>query len=273
MTKPKPTPADLSGKADLGVTPSAPSAHADPHEGHPDVTRRLRSRFVAGLVLVVPVWVSVVVIGFIFRLLRDTSLWLIEAALLTPWGASLLTAWGLERNRLAHEGLAALPLTVQWVVSALSVVLTIVLLYVLGAVTTNVVGHRLVRLAETFVDRLPLVKPVYFASKKVLEALSMGETRPFQQVVLIPFPTKDMQSVGFVTHIADDEQSGEKLYTIFVPMAPHLTSGFVFFTPQTDLVVLNWTIEQALKVIISGGMLRPDNITVPHISAAPPAVT
>jgi uncharacterized membrane protein len=232
------------------------------------LTSGFRSRIVAGLVLVVPIWTTVVVFRFLFHLLRDTSLWLIEALLLTPLGEPLLARWGWDRGRLASEGLAALPLTVHACISLLSVVLTVVLVYVLGAVATNVAGKRMIRLAEKVVDRLPLVKLVYYASKKVLETFAGGETRPFQQVVLVPFPTRDMQSVGFVTHVDPRGPAGESVYTVFVAMAPHLTSGFVFVTPAREVIELDWTVEQALKVIISGGMLMPGALPLRGSSAS-----
>ena len=104
---------------------------------------------------------------------------------------------------------------------------------------------------------MPLVKLVYHASKKVLETFAGGETRPFQRVVLVPYPNKEMKSIGFVTHVGQCEQTGKTLHTVFVAMAPHLTSGFVFVMPASALTELDWTIEQALKVVISGGMLMP----------------
>lgn len=250
----------------MNVTEKANRADTESPGTRPTFAKRLRSRFVAGLVLVVPIWITVVIMALIFRLLRDTSVWLIEAVLLTPFGDPLLSAWGLERGRLAHEGLAALPLSVELGVSALSVVLTIVLVYVLGAVTTNVLGKRLVRLAERVVDRVPLVRPVYYASKNVLKTITGEESRAFQQVVLVPYPTKQMQSLGFVTHTNEDARTGETLFTVFVPLAPHLTTGFVFVTPQSEVLELNWSMEQALKTIISAGLLMPDEL--PLVRAA-----
>ncbi len=253
-----------NGPANENQTSNEP-VHASGHDGF---AKRLRSRIVAGLVLVVPIWITVVVFRFLFQFLSDTSLWLIEALLLTPLGEPLLSKWGFDRARLANEGLAALPLTVHWSISVLSVVLTVVLVYVLGAVATNVAGKRLIRLAERVVDRVPLVKLVYYASKKVLETFAGGETRPFQRVVLVPYPTKDMQSVGFVTHVDPRVPSGESVFTVFVAMAPHLTSGFVFVTPASEVTELDWTVEQALKVIISGGMLMPGDLPFRPSSAS-----
>ncbi len=240
--------------ADTEDSPLNKESANEPAENRSNLTKRLRSRIVAGLVVVVPIWITVVVIRFVFGLLRDTSLWLIEALLLTPFGEPLLATWGLDRAQLARDGMASLPLTVHWFISLASVVLTIVIVYVLGAVAANVVGRRMIWLGERVVDRVPLAKVIYYASKNVLETFAGGETRPFQRVVLVPFPSRELASLGFVTHVGKDMNSGETLYTVFVAMAPHLTGGFVFVTPASDVTELDWTVEKALKVIISGGI-------------------
>lgn len=221
---------------------------------------RLRSRIMAGLVLIVPIWITYVVVTFVFRLMRDASLWLVEAVLLSPVGAPLLSRWGLQSEQVAERGLDALPLTMQWGIGAFAVILTIVALYLLGAVTTNVLGKRLVQLIEMVVERVPFVTVIYHASKKVLETLAGEGSQPFQRVVLVPFPNKDTHSVGFVTHVTKDQASGETLYTVFVATAPNPTTGFVFLIKPADVVELNWSVEEAMKVIMSGGVLTPDSV-------------
>jgi uncharacterized membrane protein len=225
--------------------------------------KHFRSRILAGLVLVVPVWVTIVVVRFIFHLLEATSLWLIEAVLLTPWGEPLLTKWGLNREQVVHDGLAAFPLVVQWGIGIASILLTLLILYALGIVATNVAGKRLIRLAERIVERVPVVKVVYSSVKKVLETFAGEDGQTFQRVVLVPFPSKEMQSIGLVTHVEKNEHGTEMHYNVFVPMAPHLTSAFVFVAAPSAVVELDWSVEQALKVIVSGGMLAPDNIRLP----------
>jgi uncharacterized membrane protein len=220
----------------------------------------------AGLVLVVPIWFTYVVVTFVYRLMRDASLWLVEAVLISPLGEPILSSWGLPSERLAEQGLAALPLPMQWAIGLFSVILTVATLYLLGMVTTNVAGRRIVRLAEAVVERVPLVTVIYQASKKVLEMLTGEGARPFQRVVLVPFPNKDTQSVGFVTRVHKDQQTGEILYTVFVATAPNPTTGFVFVIKPSDVVELNWTIEEAVKVIMSGGVLMPE--TVPFMQAS-----
>ncbi len=220
----------------------------------------LRSRITAGLILVLPIWITVLVISFVFRIMRDASLWLVEAFLFSPAGRPLLLSWGVSPEQVLEEGLAALPTLVGWGIGLASVVLTIVLLYTLGAVTTNVLGKRIVHLVETLVDRVPFVKVVYQSSKKVLETFTSESTRAFQRVVLVPFPTKESHTIGFVTHVSGVSGSGDTLYSLFVPTVPNPTTGYVLVVKPSDVIELDWSVEQAVKAIMSGGVLMPDTI-------------
>ncbi len=221
---------------------------------------RARSRIVAGLVLVLPIWITVVVVTLVFRVMRDASIWFVLALLLSPLGHPLLAVWELGPEELADEGITALPLMVQWSVSILSVVLTVVLLYLLGAVTTNVVAKRVFAFTEGVLDRMPFVKTIYHASKKVMQTIAGEKARSFRKVVLVPFPNRETHSVGFVTRINKDERTGETLYTVFVATAPNPTTGFVMVLRPSSVVELNWSIEEAVKVVMSGGVLMPDTV-------------
>ena len=161
---------------------------------------------------------------------------------------------------MAEEGITALPLIVQWSVGILSVVLTVVLLYLLGAVTTNVVAKRIFMFTESVLDRMPFVKTIYHASKKVMQTIAGEKARSFRKVVLVPFPNRETYSVGFVTRIIRDEHTGETLYTVFVATAPNPTTGFVMVIKPASVVELDWTIEEAVKVVMSGGVLMPDTV-------------
>ncbi len=255
---------DKSNDTESGIHPPADS------HGRPEFSLKLRSRIISGLVLVIPIWFTFVVATFVFRLMRDASLWLVEAILLSRLGEPLFDSWGLPPGQLAEQGLDALPLTIQWSISSMAVVLTVVLLYTLGAITNNVLGKRIIRLVEKVVERVPFVAVVYHASKSVLETLTGEGARPFQRVVLVPFPNRETQSIGFVTRETKVEGTGELLYTVFVATAPNPTTGFVFVIKPENVVELDWTVEEAIKAIMSGGVLMPD--TLPPLFAAPVGV-
>lgn len=221
---------------------------------------QLRNRVVAGLVIVLPIWVTFLTVALVFRLARDTSLWLVVGFLHSPLGTPLLDTWGLESSTLARDGLGALPLTIRWAIGLFAVLLTIVLLYVLGAVAANVVGSRMVRFGETILDRVPIVKVVYNATKRVVATFAGNGKRPFKQVVLVPFPTHNIRSVGFVTKAFQDRNTGDPLYSVFMATAPNPTTGFVLVLKQSDVVELDWSIEEAVKAVMSGGVLMPDGV-------------
>jgi uncharacterized membrane protein len=229
---------------------------------------QLRNRIVAGLVIVLPIWVTFLTVALVFRLARDTSLWLVVAFLHSPLGAPLLDTWGLESSTLARDGLGALPLTIRWAIGLFAALLTIVLLYALGVTAANVVGSRMVRFGETIVDRVPFVKVVYHATKRVVGTFAGNGKRPFKQVVLVPFPAHNIRSVGFVTKALQDRNTGEPLYSVFMATAPNPTTGFVLVLKQSDVVELDWSIEEAVKAIMSGGVLMPDTVPLVRDYAA-----
>jgi uncharacterized membrane protein len=148
----------------------------------------------------------------------------------------------------------------QWSVSLLSVALTVALLYLVGAVTTNVVAKRAVQFTDRLLDRLPFVKTIYNASKKVMQTIAGGGGRPFRKVVLVPFPNHVTHSVGFVTHTSQDQNTGETLYTVFVATAPNPTTGFVMVMNAASVVEVGWSVEEAVKIVMSGGVLMPDSV-------------
>ncbi len=220
--------------------------------------RRVRNRVTAGLVLVVPVWITFMLAAFVFRLLRDTSLWFIELWLLSPAGRPVLQSWGLSAEQVQAEGLETLPSVLQWALAAGAVFFTLLLLYLLGGVTANVVGRRIVHAIEALVDRVPLVKTVYRASQQVLATLAGDATRPFRQVALVPFPSDRVRSVGFVTREGRDPVTGEENYSVFVATTPNPTTGFMLVVRRADVTLLDWSVEEAVKAVMSGGVLMPD---------------
>jgi uncharacterized membrane protein len=225
---------------------------------------RFRSRMVAGLILLIPIWITIVIVRFIFGLLRDASLWIIEWFLRSPTARPVLAGWGLDEatiDAIRTQGVEAFPTGMQWFLAAMSVFLTIALLYIFGGVTANVFGRRAIWAMESLLDRVPLVKTVYRATKQVLDMLAGGETsKPFQRVVSIPFPSAQVRTIGFVTHETRDAATGDELYTVFLASTPNPTTGFVFILRKTDVVELDWNVENAVKVVMSGGVLIPDQI-------------
>ncbi len=217
----------------------------------------IRTRVTTGLVTVLPIVVTVWLIRVVFGMMRDASLWLVEA-FLDHWGASFLEAWGVQARDLAEKGLGAYPVHIQWTISIISVFLTLFLLYAIGLITANVVGRRTLALGEELVDRLPLVKTVYRSCKQIIVSFGGEQRRGFQSVVLVPFPNEFSRAVGFVTNQFKDSISGEELAIVFIPSTPNPTTGFLEVLHRRSLVELDWSVEQAVTTIMSAGLIRPE---------------
>ncbi len=222
----------------------------------------LRARVTAGLVLVLPLWITYLLIRFIFELMRDTSLWVVVSYLKSAWGAGILDRWGVSSEQLTAQGLQALHPSAQWGIAIASVLLTVAFLYIIGVLSANFFGRRIVRAGESLLERVPFVKTIYRATKQILETFAGDGGQSFQRVALVPFPSKDVRSVGFVTGRSRDALTGEELCTVFVVTTPNPTSGFVFVLRYCDVIELDWSIEEAIKMVISGGVLLPSAMSM-----------
>lgn len=240
-----------------------PSGEEAGAKGRPRATRvgrSVRGRITAGLITVLPIWLTFLLVGFVFGVMRDASLWAVEAVLASPVGRPLLGSWGVTAERLVSEGHQALPLGVRWAVSGFSVLLTVTLLYVIGAIASNFVGRQAIRAVEALVDRVPFVKTVYGALKQVLGTFAGESAHGFQRVVVFAFPNSSVRSIGFVTRSLRDSDTGEELLSVFVATVPNPTTGFVCLVKRKDVRELDWSIEDAVKAIMSGGVLLPSDV-------------
>jgi uncharacterized membrane protein len=125
---------------------------------------------------------------------------------------------------------------------------------------TNVFGSRLLDLVERLISRVPLVRPVYQGARKITEAIQLRGTTRFRRVVLVPFLGSGLRSLGFVTRETSDlgDPSGATHVLVFVPTTPNPTSGFLVAVPPSDLVPVDLSVEDGIRLVISGGLLAPD---------------
>lgn len=241
-----------------------------------------RTRVSAGLLVFLPIYVTYWIVRFVFEIMRDSSQWIVEAYLRSRLGEPLLLTWKVDlaaiERKLGHYPSASelvdqLPVWVQWGVSVFSVLLTVFILYVIGMFAANIVGRRSIDLLERLVDRVPFVKTVYRASKQIMTTVTGDQTQQFQRVAMFPFMGKGMFTLGFITNICRDPATGEEFASIFYPTTPNPTTGYFLMTRRADVVELDWTVEEAVKVIMSGGLLMPPQIGVPAklLSSAPAA--
>jgi len=221
----------------------------------------VRTRVTAGILTAVPILVTVWIVRLVFGWLRDASIWLVDWFLLSPQGKDVLEHWGIAAERLEREGLSALPREWQWGISLFSVYLTFFLLYLIGLFAANMIGRRLLDLIDLAVSRMPVIKTIYGSLKQVVSLFSGETKRNFQRVALVPFPNEITRSVAFITKTTVDAVTREELVTVFIPTTPNPTSGYMFLVRRRDVVELDWSVEEAVRIIISGGLLNPPPLT------------
>jgi len=137
------------------------------------------------------------------------------------------------------------------------ILITFLLIVLVGVVTTNILGKRLVAVGENIITRIPLVKVIYNAIKQISEAIFSAEHKSFSRVVLIEYPRKGIFTMAFVTGVATGEaqaKTDKKVLNVFVPTTPNPTSGFYLMVPEDEVKVLDMKPEEAFKRIVSGGM-------------------
>ncbi len=200
--------------------------------------KNLRRYIIAGLL----VWLPLAVTYFLLELV---------VSLMDSWLDKFL-AW-LPPNYHPDELLGiALP--------GLGVIFTILLLVITGMLAANFVGRAFVNGWESLLDRIPVVRAVYSAVKKFAEMVFSDKSQSFKSVLLIEYPRKGLYSLAFQTSSELGEvqgRTGGEVLCTFVPTTPNPTSGFIIIVPKEDVIVLDMEVDEALKMIISLGVVVP----------------
>jgi uncharacterized membrane protein len=230
----------------------------------------IRSRIMAGVLFIIPLAVTVWLLTNVYNLALAVGvrlinwfskgvLWAINRAIEAPAGPSPSGGTNWSQHWVAALSEAAKnppkidPSTAYWYQNLLAVVLTILLLYFLGRLGTNVAGRRFIGLLDFLAERIPLADTIYPAVKRMVQALSGKPGERGQRVVLVGFPNNEMRTIGFETNRVKDSNSGEEFVTIFIPTPPTPTSGYMVIVRQDQITQTNWTMEEALSMILSGG--------------------
>tara|TARA_Y100001947_G_C10319821_1_gene295638 strand:+ start:307 stop:891 length:585 start_codon:yes stop_codon:yes gene_type:complete len=141
-------------------------------------------------------------------------------------------------------------------IPGLGILLTLLLVYLLGIFVTNVLGKRFLHWLETLIKNIPLVNTIYKTIKQIIQAFTGTAEKKFQSVVFIEYPRKDLWTLAFVTGESKNDKDVE-FYHLFVPTTPNPTSGVFIIIPKNDSIETELNVEEALKSVISGGMLAP----------------
>jgi uncharacterized membrane protein len=203
---------------------------------------RIKRYIVTGLLTFVPLWVTWLVFSFVVNLIAGIG---------APLVAVVVHAIGLASPAAANA------LNGSWVTYLLALVLTLVSLYLLGLLASRVVGKRLLGGFDALLARIPLVQTIYGGTKKLMSVLQ-NKPSGLQRVVLVDFPRKGMKVVGFVTRLMTEEHSGREMAAVYIPTTPNPTGGYLELVPVDELTPTDWTMDQAMAFIISGGAVAPD---------------
>ena len=196
---------------------------------------KLKKYFLTGLLVVVPITMTLLVLRWLFHFINNLLVTILPEV-------------------LRPEVLYGVP------VPGISLVATLLLILLVGILAANIFGRSLVTFSEELVDRIPFVKGVYTLFKQVADTVLKRDHGAFRKVVLIEYPRKGIWSVAFVTGKSSGEVqrvTAEDVVNVFVPTTPNPTSGFYVLVPEKDLIPLKMTVEEAFKLIISGGMVTP----------------
>ena len=214
---------------------------------NPDTQDRLkhtRRYLIVGVLTAAPLWVTWLVFDFIFSQLSRMGV---------PWVVALSHA--VRRGSPAVADFLLEP----WFQSFLGLIITVVVIYLLGWMATQVVGQRIIAWLERLVHNIPLAAAIYGGTKRFLAAVK-EKPNGVQRVVLINFPSAEMKAVGFVTRVIRDEASGEELAAVYVPTSPNPTSGYIEIVPLSKVISTDWSMDEAMSFVITGGTSSPERI-------------
>lgn len=177
----------------------------------------------------------------------------------TPlWGTYLI----LKALFLTLEGIVGdlLRTYFRYYVPGLGVVALILIILLAGVVATNFLGRKLFELWESFLQSVPVIRNIYSLVKSVVDTISLQGKEKFNRVVLIEFPRKGQYSIAFVTGVTRGEVqqlTKERVINVYVPTTPNPTSGYFLLVPESEIVPLSMSVEDGLKMVISGGLYTP----------------
>jgi uncharacterized membrane protein len=145
-------------------------------------------------------------------------------------------------------------------VPGLGLIIGIAALTLIGAATANYVGRIFLRLSERILARMPVIRGIYGAMKQIFETVLAKQSNTFREAVLVEFPRKGMWTIAFITSRTEGEVrdlTGDDPVSVYVPTTPNPTSGYLVFVPRSDVIVLSMTVEEAIKMVISTGIVTP----------------
>ena len=191
----------------------------------------LKRYFISGLLVVAPLILTYLVVKFLFELIDGV---------LEPFIFKILGYYTV----------------------GLGLIITILLILLAGVLTKNIIGASLHKLLDSILARLPIISPIYSSAKQLLEAVTIPSRGSFQEVVLVQYPRKGVYAIGLVTRRLEILADGElrNFAAVLIPSTPTPFSGMAIMFPNDEMISVNMTVEDALKFLVSGGVVSPESI-------------
>lgn len=196
---------------------------------------RLRTYFIAGILVTAPIAITIY-LTWSFLLFVDTNV----SRLIPPH----------------YNPNYYLPFSVP----GLGLVIAVAFFITAGWLARNFLGRIVIRVSEYILDKMPIVRTIYGALKQIFETVMARQSQAFRDVVMFEYPRKDVWVLGFVTGITRGEVqrlTDTEVVNVFLPTTPNPTSGFLLFVPKKDLIFMKMSVEEAIKMVVSGGIITP----------------
>lgn len=200
----------------------------------------LRRTFLTGLIVLTPVLVTIWVVRLVLQTVTGA---------VTPTIQAFIRALHIEQT------------WVQFIAPLIGLILSALVIYFLGTLAGNVLGRQLIAMLERLLMQIPVVRGIYSATRQFLQTFSGDKTKAFSKVVLFQYPREGLWTMGLLTGETRGEvqnETPEDVVSVFVPTTPNPTSGWLIFVPINDLQELTMSVDDAFKMIISGGILTPE---------------
>lgn len=211
------------------------------------IFRHFRRKFGAGLILVLPLFITLWILYFLFSLIDS---WI------TPSLMKLLTLFHVPFINTVPARI---------LIPVLGLIVLVFFLYLLGVLASFYIGKRIFRVLEQRILKIPFIKGIYNSSKQLLEAFSATGKNAFRNVVIFEYPRRGLYALGFLTSDWGRVIEGvvpDEMMTVFLPTTPNPTSGLFILIPRKELIFVNISIEEGVKMIVSGGLVAPEKIEV-----------
>ena len=199
--------------------------------------RRIRNVFITGLLITLPIALTWFILQFLLN----------NFDALSPVFTNILIQLGA-------------PIPEGYRIPFLGLVVTLLIVLIVGWLTTNFFGKKVFQIGELLIEKIPFVRRIYKGSKQVVSSIAEADTSAFRKVVLIEFPRRGLLAIGFVTGESRgevQELTRENMLNVFVPTMPNPTSGFLIFSPLKEHTEVSMTIEEGIKYVVSGGLVTP----------------